>query len=188
MVMVKPATPYLDVIAAAAAAVDVPVTAYQVSGEYAMVQAAAQNGWIDSDAAAIELLTGIKRAGARAVLTYFAGRVAELLSRPVSSNQSWFERALRVIPGGVSSPVRSFRSVGGVPFSVERGEGAFLYDVEGRKLLDMVQSYGAVLLGHTHPTVTAAIRTAVAKGTTFGTPTPAEVLLAEAVCDARRGL
>jgi porphobilinogen synthase len=80
MVMVKPALPYLDVIAAAAAAFDVPVTAYQVSGEYAMVQAAAQNGWLDPDAAAIELLTSIKRAGARAVLTYFAGRVAELLA------------------------------------------------------------------------------------------------------------
>jgi glutamate-1-semialdehyde 2,1-aminomutase len=98
------------------------------------------------------------------------------------SNESWFERALRVIPGGVSSPVRSFRSVGGVPFSVERGEGAYLYDVEGRKLLDMVQSYGAVILGHAHPAVTAAITSAAAKGTTFGTPTPAEVLLAEAIC------
>jgi porphobilinogen synthase len=79
MVMVKPALPYLDVIAAAASMSDVPVTAYQVSGEYAMVQAAAQNGWLDADAAAIELLTAIKRAGARAVLTYFAGRVAEIL-------------------------------------------------------------------------------------------------------------
>jgi glutamate-1-semialdehyde 2,1-aminomutase len=89
---------------------------------------------------------------------------------------------MRVIPGGVSSPVRSFRAVGGVPFSVERGEGAFVYDVEGRKLLDMVQSYGAVLLGHAHIAVTAAIKSAAAKGTTFGTPTPAEVLLAEAIC------
>ena len=79
MVMVKPALPYLDVIAAAAQVSDVPVAAYQVSGEYAMVQAAAQNGWLDADAAAIEQLTAIKRAGARAVLTYFAGRVAELL-------------------------------------------------------------------------------------------------------------
>jgi glutamate-1-semialdehyde 2,1-aminomutase len=105
----------------------------------------------------------------------------------VSSNEVWFQRALKVIPGGVSSPVRSFRSVGGVPFSVERGEGAFLYDVEGRKLLDMVQSYGAVLLGHAHPTVTAAIKSAAAKGTTFGTPTPAEVLLAEAICERVAG-
>jgi porphobilinogen synthase len=79
MVMVKPAVPYLDVIAAAASSTDVPVTAYQVSGEYAMVQAAAEKGWLDADAAAIEQLTAIKRAGARAVLTYFAGRVAELL-------------------------------------------------------------------------------------------------------------
>ena len=79
MVMVKPALPYLDVIAAAASVSDVPVAAYQVSGEYAMVQAAAQNGWLDADAAAIEQLTAIKRAGARAVLTYFAGRVAEIL-------------------------------------------------------------------------------------------------------------
>jgi len=80
MVMVKPALPYLDVIAQAVATVDVPIAAYQVSGEYAMVQAAAQNGWLDADAAALELLTAIKRAGARAVLTYFAGRVAELLA------------------------------------------------------------------------------------------------------------
>ena len=80
MVMVKPALPYLDVIAAASSVSDVPVAAYQVSGEYAMVQAAAHNGWLDADAAAIEQLTAIKRAGARAVLTYFAGRVAELLA------------------------------------------------------------------------------------------------------------
>ncbi len=80
MVMVKPALPYLDVIAAAASVSDVPVAAYQVSGEYAMVLAAAEKGWVDADAAAIEQLTAIKRAGARAVLTYFAGRVAELLA------------------------------------------------------------------------------------------------------------
>jgi len=79
MVMVKPALAYLDVIAKAANRVDVPVLAYQVSGEYSMVQAAAQRGWIDADAAATEQLTAIKRAGARAVLTYFAGRMAEIL-------------------------------------------------------------------------------------------------------------
>lgn len=80
MVMVKPAIAYLDVIAAAARTVDVPVMAYQVSGEYSMVKAAAERGWIDADAAAVEQLTAIKRAGARAVLTYFSGRVAEILS------------------------------------------------------------------------------------------------------------
>jgi porphobilinogen synthase len=80
MVMVKPATPYLDVVAALRAAFDVPVAAYHVSGEYAMLQAAAANGWLDGDAAALEVLTSIKRAGADFVLTYCARTVAEHLS------------------------------------------------------------------------------------------------------------
>lgn len=79
MIMVKPAGPYLDVIASVRATIDLPVAAYQVSGEYAMVQAAAQKGWIDGPAVAIELLTGIRRAGADFVLTYFARDVAQRL-------------------------------------------------------------------------------------------------------------
>ena len=81
MVMVKPAGPYLDVIAAARATFEVPIAAYQVSGEYAMVRAASQRGWIDGPALALELLTGIRRAGADFVLTYFARDVAQLLGR-----------------------------------------------------------------------------------------------------------
>jgi glutamate-1-semialdehyde 2,1-aminomutase len=100
-----------------------------------------------------------------------------------SSNAAWFERARRVIPGGVDSPVRSFASVGGTPYTVASGEGAFVVDVEGTRYLDMVQSYGAVLLGHAHPIVTGAITKAAARGTTFGAPTPGEVLLAEAICE-----
>ncbi len=80
MVMVKPAGPYLDVVAAARAEFDLPVAAYQVSGEYAMVQAAGQRGWIDGPSVALELLTGILRAGADFVLTYFAREVAERLA------------------------------------------------------------------------------------------------------------
>ena len=99
-----------------------------------------------------------------------------------TSNADWFARARRVIPGGVDSPVRSFASVGGTPYTVVRGEGAYVWDVEGRRYVDLVQSYGAVLLGHAHPTVTAAIAEAAAAGTTFGAPTPGEVLLAEAIC------
>ena len=99
-----------------------------------------------------------------------------------ASNAAWFERARRVIPGGVDSPVRSFASVGGTPYTVVSGEGAFVRDVEGNRYLDMVQSYGAVLLGHAHPVVTGAVTAAAAKGTTFGAPTPGEVLLAEAIC------
>jgi glutamate-1-semialdehyde 2,1-aminomutase len=95
------------------------------------------------------------------------------------SNQSWFERALKVIPGGVDSPVRSFRSVGGTPYTVVSGSGAYVEDVEGTRYLDYVQSYGASLFGHAHPEVVAALQAAAAQGTTFGAPTPGEVQLAE---------
>ncbi|MFD7291248.1 porphobilinogen synthase [Streptomyces sp. NPDC059863] len=76
MVMVKPALPYLDILARIAAEVDVPVAAYQISGEYAMVEAAAEKGWVDRDAAIMETLTGVKRAGANMILTYWATEVA----------------------------------------------------------------------------------------------------------------
>ena len=87
------------------------------------------------------------------------------------SNAEWFDRALAVIPGGVDSPVRSFRSVGGTPYTVVRGRGAYVEDVEGRTYVDFVQSYGASLLGHAHPEVVATLRDAVELGTTFGAPT-----------------
>jgi porphobilinogen synthase len=80
MVMVKPALPYLDIVAAAAAAVPVPVAAYQVSGEYAMVEAAAANGWLDRERAMLETLTAIRRAGAGVILTYWAAEAARILS------------------------------------------------------------------------------------------------------------
>ncbi|GAA4785112.1 porphobilinogen synthase [Streptomyces ziwulingensis] len=81
MVMVKPAGPYLDILAKVADAVDVPVAAYQISGEYAMIEAAAEKGWIDRDRAIMESLTGIKRAGARNILTYWATEVARGLAQ-----------------------------------------------------------------------------------------------------------
>ncbi len=99
------------------------------------------------------------------------------------TNEAWFARAKRVIPGGVDSPVRSFASVGGAPFTVARGQGPYVFDVEGNRYLDLVQSYGAVLLGHAHPVVRDALTRAAADGTTFGMPTPGEVLLAEDICE-----
>jgi glutamate-1-semialdehyde 2,1-aminomutase len=103
-------------------------------------------------------------------------------------NQEWFDRAQFVIPGGVDSPVRSFRSVGGTPYTVVRGSGAYVWDVEGTRYLDFVQSYGASLLGHAHPEVVEVLREAAALGTTFGAPTPGEVLLAEAMTQRVKGL
>lgn len=104
------------------------------------------------------------------------------------SNASLFERALRVIPGGVNSPVRAFGSVGGTPYFVERGEGPYVWDAEGRRYIDYVQSYGPGILGHAHPVVVEAVACAAGDGTSFGAPTEAEVVLAEMVVDRITGL
>ncbi len=99
------------------------------------------------------------------------------------TNAELFKRAGEAIPGGVNSPVRAFRSVGGTPYFVSRAKGAFVWDVEGRKYLDYVQSYGASILGHAHPLVIEAIKRAADDGTTYGAPTEREVLLAEAISE-----
>ena len=99
-----------------------------------------------------------------------------------------YERALARIPGGVNSPVRSFASVGGEPFFTERGEGAYLFDTDGRRYIDYVQSWGASILGHAHPAVVEAVQRAAAAGTSYGTPTRGEVELAEVVCERVPGL
>jgi glutamate-1-semialdehyde 2,1-aminomutase len=104
------------------------------------------------------------------------------------SNEAWFARAQEVIPGGVNSPVRSFSSVGGTPYTVVSGKGAYVEDVEGNRYIDFVQSYGASLLGHAAPIVIEAVDRAVRKGSTFGAPTPGEVLLAEAIVERVPGL
>jgi glutamate-1-semialdehyde 2,1-aminomutase len=105
-----------------------------------------------------------------------------------STNHELFERAQRVIPGGVNSPVRAFRSVGGEPYFVARGAGAYVWDVEGRRYIDYVQSYGASILGHAHPAVVDAVRAAALEGTTFGAPTEREVVLAEELAARVPGL
>lgn len=95
----------------------------------------------------------------------------------------WLERARRRIPGGVNSPVRAFRAVGGQPPFVARGEGAWVVDEDGVRRLDFVGSWGALLLGHAPPTVVAAATRALQNGSTFGAPTAAEVLWAERLCE-----
>jgi glutamate-1-semialdehyde 2,1-aminomutase len=99
-------------------------------------------------------------------------------------SEALFERARELMPGGVSSPVRAFRSVGGTPRFIARGEGAWLEDADGQRYLDLVLSWGPLILGHAHPTVVAAIHDAVSRGTTYGAPTELEVRLAERVIDA----
>ncbi|MBI2168058.1 MAG: glutamate-1-semialdehyde 2,1-aminomutase [Actinobacteria bacterium] len=94
-----------------------------------------------------------------------------------------WDRAQARIPGGVNSPVRAFQAVGGRPFFVDRAEGAFLWDTEGNRYCDYVQSWGASILGHAHPAIVKAVQDAAAAGTSYGAPTEAEVRLAEAVAD-----
>lgn len=96
--------------------------------------------------------------------------------------ESLFDRARARIPGGVNSPVRAFGAVGGEPFFVARGEGAYLVDTDGRRYVDYVQSWGASILGHAHPKVVEAVRQAAADGTSYGVPTVREVELAETIC------
>src|SRR4051794_38173856 len=97
------------------------------------------------------------------------------------TNESLFKRAAEVIPGGVNSPVRAFGSVGGSPYFVARAEGAYVWDVEGNRYLDYVQSWGASILGHAHPAVVDAVQRAAAAGTSYGAPTEREVELAEVI-------
>lgn len=95
-----------------------------------------------------------------------------------------FQQALEVIPGGVNSPVRAFRAVGGDPLFIERGEGAYLYDADANRYLDCIGSWGPLVLGHAHPQIMAAIQAQLARGTTFGAPTALEVRLAQMICEA----
>ncbi len=104
------------------------------------------------------------------------------------ANRTLFERAQRVIPGGVNSPVRAFGSVGGTPYFVDRSDGPYVWDADGRRYIDYVQSYGPGILGHAHPTVLEAISVAASRGTSFGAPTEAEVVMAEMVVERIAGL
>jgi glutamate-1-semialdehyde 2,1-aminomutase len=106
------------------------------------------------------------------------------LHRERKRSREIFERAEKVLVGGVNSPVRAFRSVGGEPLVIERGRGQYLYDADGNELLDYVGSWGAMLLGHAHPAVSAAIADQAQRGTSFGVTTELEVELATLIIRA----
>jgi glutamate-1-semialdehyde 2,1-aminomutase len=105
----------------------------------------------------------------------------------MSEHEQWFSRAQTVLPGGVSSPVRAFRAVGGVPRYIRRGKGAFLYGVEGEAWVDFCMAWGPLILGHAHPEVVEAVQRAAEDGLCFGTTAPGEVELGERILEAFPG-
>ncbi|PWH18226.1 MAG: glutamate-1-semialdehyde-2,1-aminomutase [Ardenticatenia bacterium] len=101
----------------------------------------------------------------------------------IAQSQALFAAAQKVIPGGVNSPVRAFRAVGGQPLFIARGQGPYLYDADGNRYIDYVLSWGPLILGHAHPQVVEALKKAVERGTSYGAPTALEVRLAELICE-----
>src|SRR5271165_5626555 len=101
-----------------------------------------------------------------------------------TKSEELFAEALRYIPGGVNSPVRAFRAVGGHPFFVNKAKGAHVFDVDGNELIDYVGTWGPAILGHAHPAIIRAVQDAAEQGTSFGIPNPLEVDMARMVCAA----
>ena len=108
-------------------------------------------------------------------------RIAENLN--LARSHTLFVQAQHLMPGGVNSPVRAFRAVGGEPVFIDHADGAYLYDVDGNRYLDYVQSWGPMLLGHAHPAVVQAVIEVSQRGFSFGAPTEAESVLAQLVMD-----
>src|SRR5512139_3498283 len=98
-----------------------------------------------------------------------------------TKSEQLFEQAKTLIPGGVNSPVRAFRSVGGTPRFIERGQGAYVWDADGNRYIDYVLSWGPLVMGHAHPKVVAALQDALTRGTSYGAPTRLESELAELI-------
>ena len=99
----------------------------------------------------------------------------------ITKSQTLFQEAQTLLPGGVDSPVRAFRAVGGQPLFIERGEGPYLFDVDGNRYIDYVLSWGPLITGHAHPNVVKAVQEAATKGTSYGAPSPHEIELAKSV-------
>lgn len=101
----------------------------------------------------------------------------------MSKSQSLFDEAQKTIPGGVNSPVRAFKSVGGTPLFIERAEGAYLYDADGKRYIDYVGSWGPMIAGHANAEVIEAVKAATDKGLSYGAPTEIEVTISQKICD-----
>ena len=101
----------------------------------------------------------------------------------ITKSIALFQEAQNLFPGGVNSPVRAFRAVGGQPLFIERGEGPYLFDVDGNRFIDYVLSWGPLITGHAHPKVVEAIQQAAIKGTSYGAPSPLEIDLAKSIME-----
>ena len=101
----------------------------------------------------------------------------------MSRNQELFAAACRHIPGGVNSPVRAFKGVGGTPVFIKKGQGAYLWDADGKQYIDYIGSWGPMIVGHSHPAIVKAVQEAAVDGLSFGAPTEAEILMADKVCE-----
>jgi glutamate-1-semialdehyde 2,1-aminomutase len=110
--------------------------------------------------------------------------MAKSSPRSIAHSQAAFAKAQQVMPGGVSSPVRAFKAVGGTPIFIREGEGSKIRDIDGNEYIDYVASYGPLIAGHCNESVVAALSKAIGKGTSFGAPTEQETLLAALICDA----
>ena len=181
MVMVKPALAYLDVIAAARAR-GRPAPRRRTTCPVSTRCSRRPPSGAGSTARRSPWSTSPRSSGPAPTSSSPTSH-AKPPKRCGDATSALFERAQRVIPGGVNSPVRAFRSVGGTPYFVARAEGPRVWDVEGTAYLDLVQSYGAIIAGHAHPKIVEAVRAAAGDGTSYGAPTEREVLLAEAITE-----
>ena len=129
-------------------------------------------------------LSGEAGAAAHSVLAFGRRLLASRRMMSRAKSEALFAEALKYIPGGVNSPVRAFRAVGGQPFFVNRAAGAHVFDVDGNDYVDYVGTWGPAILGHAHPKIIAAVQAAAAHGTSFGIPNPLEVTMAKLVCEA----
>ncbi len=134
-------------------------------------------------------LRSVKTKRKSACLSYFKQALIRyergegIVSRHYETSAKYFEEAKQYIPGGVNSPVRAFKSVGGNPLFIEKGEGSRITDVDGNTYIDYIGSWGPLILGHAHPRILAAIQEAAALGTSFGAPTKRETEMAKMVCE-----
>ena len=165
IIMVKPALSYLDMIREVKDAIDLPVAAYSVSGEYAMVKAGAKLGYIEEDRIICEMAASAYRAGTDIYLTYFA---KEIVKR---------------IPGGVNSPVRAYGSVTEAPRFIQGAVGSKIFDVDGNAYIDYIDSWGPMILGHNDERIKDAVIRASENGLSFGCATEKEVEMAEFICE-----